>query len=507
MSRTLRIGIIAVLHESNTFLSEPTTIEHFECNVLACGSEVLQTFRGSQHEVGGFISAVEPRPDVTLVGVFAARAMPFGAIRTSCWIELMSRLDEALLAAGPFDGLLVAPHGATVAECAPDADGDWLARVRDRVGPDVPIVGTLDLHANVSPLMVAQCTALFGYRTNPHLDQFARGVEAGRTLLGILDGMLRPQMKLVQLPLCVNIDRQATEESHGIELRAEADRLEKRPGMLSVSCLYGFPYADVPEMGASVIAISDSESHLALDSALDMARFWWARREQFRGQLIDIDDALKLAADVRLENSSQPVGLLDMGDNVGGGSPGDGTSIIHRWLASGLRKSGRLLAVLADESAVEESVCAGIGGEVALFVGGRMDPVRHGMPVHDLFRVVSMSNGRFVEPQARHGGYTQFDQGPTAVLEGSSGLTAIVTTLRVAPMSLQQIVSQGVRPEDFAAIVIKGAHAPVAAYRSVCSRLIRVNTDGVTTADLTRLAFRNRRGPMEPFESFPDWQP
>jgi microcystin degradation protein MlrC len=157
------------------------------------------------------------------------------------------------------DGLLVAPHGATVAENAADADGDWLSRVRQIVGPDLPIVGTLDLHANVSARMATACDALFGYRSNPHLDQFERGLQAGRCLVRALLTGIRPQMSLIQLPLCVNIERQATEEAQGIALRAESDRLaESEPGVHGISYLFGFPYSDVPEMGASVLAVADA---------------------------------------------------------------------------------------------------------------------------------------------------------------------------------------------------------------------------------------------------------
>lgn len=485
-----RVGIIALLHESNTFLDEPTTLEHFRSNVLATGASSLDAFRGSQHEVGGFIEGLSGRADVEIVGVFAARAMPYGAITSECWHELMQMLEDSLRASLPLDGLLVAPHGATVAVPSPDADGDWLQRVRRIAGPDVPMIGTLDLHANVSTAMTDSCDALFGYRTNPHLDQRERGLEAAHTMLGVLDGTLTPRMALAQLPLCVNIERQATSEDHGVRLWSEASRLQQQPGVLSVSCLYGFPYADVSEMGASVIAVTDHDSTLASQIADQMATFWMAMKSEFEARLISVDDAIRQALTVRQESPDRPVGLLEMGDNVGGGSPGDGTWITHGWLTSG---SGKLLTVIADPEAVKAASLAGPGATIDIPVGGKIDPRRHGPPIGLSFRVSHLSDGQFSESEIRHGGYSRFDQGSTAVLESHQGITVIATTNRVAPMSLQQILSQGVKPEDFAVIVIKGVHAPVAAYAPVCSQLIRVNTDGVTTADLDRLTFRNLR--------------
>ncbi|MFN9719044.1 MAG: M81 family metallopeptidase [Planctomycetota bacterium] len=491
-----RVGIIALLHESNTFLDIPTTLEHFSTNLLVEGPDVLKAFRDTVHEVGGMISAIETAPDTELIGIFAARAMPYGTITADCWSMLMTRLEQALAVSPSLDGLLVAPHGATVATTARDADGDWLRRVRMMVGPRVPMIGTLDLHANVSQLMVEQCQALIGYRTNPHLDQFARGQEAGIMMLRTLRNEIDPRLAMVSLPLCVNIERQATGEIHGHQLWAEADRLQQLPGMLNVSCLYGFPYADVTEMGATVLAVSEWDEALANRVANEMARFWWNRREQFAGQLIGLSEAVAMACQRRLVDSSRPVGLLEMGDNVGGGSPGDGTWITHEWLKSG---TGRILTVLYDPEAVSRTSSMTPGSILQTSVGGKCDPERHGPPIHDEFRIIRRSNGQFSEPEVRHGGYSRFDQGATVVLE-SEQLTAIVTSRRVAPMSLQQVISQGVNPLDFAAIVIKGVHAPVAAYSPVCSQLIRVNTRGATSADLLEFDFQHRRLPMVPFE-------
>ncbi|MGV2332610.1 MAG UNVERIFIED_CONTAM: MlrC C-terminal domain-containing protein [Planctomycetaceae bacterium] len=134
-----------------------------------------------------------------------------------------------------------------------------------------------------------------------------------------------------------------------------------------------------------------------------------------------------------------------MGDNVGGGSPGDGTWIAHAWLQHG---RGPCLAVLADAGAVERSLQAGVGGTWTGPVGGLVDPQRHGPPLEDCWTVMGLSDGRFEESEARHGGYSRFDQGRTAVLQGRSGLTLEVTTLRMAPLSLQQVLSAGIRPEE-----------------------------------------------------------
>jgi microcystin degradation protein MlrC len=234
-----------------------------------------------------------------------------------------------------------------------------------------------------------------------------------------------------------------------------------------------------------------------------MADVWWSMRDAFVGQMISVEEAIQLANSMRAKHPDKPVGLLEMGDNVGGGSPGDGTWMVHGWLQLGV---GNLLVVIADAEVVRQAIVAGVGGVIETSIGGKADPERHGPRWSDQFEVLSLSDGKFSESQVRHGGYNRFDQGPTAVLRGQRGVTVIATTLRMAPLSLQQVLSQHVRPEDFAAIVLKGVHAPTAAYSPVCSQLLRVNTMGVTTADLKQLDFVHRRRPMEPFERMERWR-
>lgn len=493
-----RVGILVLLHESNTFLPSPTTLQHFESNVLAEGDQVLHRFRGSQHEVGGFIDTIESAEDMHLVGVFAARAMPYGPIEKLCWNELMRQLANAVDKFGPYDGLLVAPHGATVAENATDADGDWLEMVRLKVGWEIPIIGTFDLHANVSMKMVNATNALFGYRTNPHLDQYRQGGIAGLTLVRTLRGEINPKQALIQLPLCVNIERQATAEPQCRRLIEQAElQVDSTPGLVDISCAFGFPYADVHEMGASVVAVAENDQSVAEVAAKAIASAWFEDRKSFVGELIGLPQAVEHAIEFRASDASKPVGLLDMGDNVGGGGPGDGTWIVHQWKLNG---KGKILAVIADASCVQQCIQAGVGSVLPLSIGGKSSPSLHGPPIVGGFRMQHLSDGRFVERGVTHGGYSDFDQGPTAVLEGENGLTLVVTSYRVGPMSIQQILSQGIEPNDFSAIVIKGVHAPVAAYAPYCGKLIRVNTGGVTTADLTQLIFHHRRVPMFPWE-------
>ncbi len=492
---SFRVGVIALQHESNTFLPQPTTLDAFRRDVLLRGEAVREFFAPAHHEVGGFFRQLAAL-GVEAVPLFGARATPYGALTSECVHGLMELLREELEHAGELDGLLVAPHGAAVSDPDPDFDGNWLSVVRGHMGPSKPIIGTLDPHANLSPRMVAATDALFAYRTNPHVDQMARGQEAADLMVRTLRGQTRPVQAAVYPPLAINIERQCTAEAPLADYVHELERVRARKGILGASLILGFPYADVPEMGSSLLVVAEGDAALAESTATELARSLWNLREPLAGKFLSVSEAVSRASTL-----PGPVCLLDMGDNVGGGSPADGT-----WIAWELhqRRIGPSLVVIYDPATVAAAEGLAPGTRKTFAVGGHTDTL-HGTPLVDEFRVRQVTDGLFHESEARHGGFTHFDQGRTAVLEADSGLTVMVTSRRAPPFSLRQLTTFGIDPAAYRILVAKGVNAPLAAYQPVCPSVLRVNTPGVTTADMTQLTFRHRRRPLYPFERDTSW--
>ena len=486
----MRIGIIGLLHESNTFIPTPTTLDHFRQNVLATGEEVREQFAKGHHEISGFLGLLDQAKDATAIPIFAARATPSGVITAATVDEMLAMMEQSFRRAGKLDGLLLAPHGAGVSEPYPDLDGHWLALVRSWVGRDVPIVSTIDPHANLSQQMVDATDALIAYRTNPHLDQRERGVEAARLLLRTLRGEIKPTQAAAMPPVSINIERQNPAAPPCKSLYARADAMLAQPGMLSNSIVLGFPYADVSGMGTSFIVVTDNDPAAAQRLADELAADLIARREEFVGEFVSIEAAID-----RAENSPRPVLLLDMGDNVGGGSPGDGTLIAAELESRAIQG----LVCLYDPEAVAQCERATPGRPFVLEMGGRHDPSL-GSPLRSTVRLQSMHSGQFTESQPRHGGATQYDMGRTAVVKSDDELTIMLTSRRIMPASLQQLIHCELHPWHFHVIIAKGVHAPVAAYEPVCKTIIRVNTPGPTMADMRQMTYKNRRRPMFPFE-------
>jgi microcystin degradation protein MlrC len=493
----MRIGILSLLQESNTFISCPTELSHFEEDLLLEGEAVQQVLGEAHHEVGGFFTGLA-EAGVESVPLFAARAVPFGTIRASAFEQLLERMFHQIEAAGLLDGYLVAPHGATVSEAYPDADGHWLQRLRQLVGSDIPIVGTLDLHANLSGTMIEATDALVAYRTNPHVDQRQRGIEAARLLVQALRGEVQLAQAFSHPPMVMNIERQCTSESPCLELYALAEMIRARSGVLSASILQGFPYADVVEMGTSMLVVTDGNPELAQTCASELAGHLWSDREEFTSSGLGIEQAV-----VQASKLSGRTCLLDMGDNVGGGSPADGTALAHQLHLMCVPRS---FVCLHDPASVEQAKFAGEGTRINLCMGGKTDQF-HGEPLAVDVEVIGLYKGRFEELEARHGGFTAFDQGLTAVVRTRHDLTIMLTSKRMVPWSLGQFSCCNLNPEDFDVLVAKGVNAPLAAYQPICPNLLRVNTPGVTTADLSLLDYQRRRQPMFPFEPETEWSP
>lgn len=472
----MRAGILGFLHESNTFLDQPTRWEAFEATSMTWGEDVRRRWEAAHHELGGFFAGCEAE-ELEAVPGFATFAIPSGTIAAPDFDRLTEALVEAAEAMQPVDGLLVALHGATVAANHPDADGEILRRLRAALGERIPIVTTIDLHANVSPRMVEHSTALIAYRTNPHLDQRERGEEAARLLARILRGGARPTQAMAAPPMVVPIAAQKTSD---LFLYDDLREVLEWPGVLSASVCLGFYFADVAEMGTSFLAVTDGDPALAERAVQYLADRAWARRQELPVELPSPAEAVQRA----MASARKPVVLLDIGDNVGGGSPADSLVLFEECLRAGARNA---LVVIYAPGLAERCAAAGVRSTVSLgFCNGR---------------VRTISDGLFTETEARHGGWTHCDQGVTAVVETEESHTVVLTSNRMAPMSLQQLVSLGIQPEQKDILIVKGVIAPQAAYEPIAAEMILVDTPGPTANDPRSFTYAHRRRPMFPLDA------
>jgi microcystin degradation protein MlrC len=486
----MRIAVAGFMHESNTFNPLKTDRAAFAAQSLAFGPALLTEWRDAHHEMGGFLEGTAAGGDEALP-LAMAWATPSGPVCDALVDAITAYLIDELRRQRP-DGLLLALHGAMVAESYPDADGEVLSRLRQAVGPDLPIVVSLDLHGNLSPRLIANSQAAVAYRTNPHVDQRECGLRAAALLRRLLRGEIRPQQALAKPPLIVNIMTHDTSEPPLRTFLDEARALEARPGILAVSVLPGFAYADVPQMGPSVVVVADGDEGLARREADRLAQHLWDSRARMTAELPDAATAVAQA----LRAERLPVVLVDTGDNVGGGSAGDGTVLLAEMLRQGAT-DGVVCLFAPDE--VKKCADVGVGREVRLTVGGKVDQL-HGEPFALSGRVRLLHDGTYVEPEVRHGGKRVNHMGLTAVVELEGKNLLVLNSLRHPPFSLGQLTCLGVRPERQRLLIVKAAIAYKAAYGPVAGTVIAVDTPGLTAVNPRRFAYRHIRRPMYPLD-------
>jgi len=490
----MRIGIAAFMHESNTFAGTKTDHRHFEEAHLDVGPDLVPVWSHAHHELGGFI---EGCADAEMVPLLAAWATPGGPLTTTAYESLVGALLDAIDHAGHLDGILLALHGAMTSESHRDADGETLERLRHKFGNERPIVVTLDMHGNVSPRMARLATAIVAYQTYPHIDQRARGLEAAALMTHLLQTHRQPVTAHVKLPLLIHITRQYTGGGPMADLYAETARVRQKPGVLAVSLLPGYIYADTPYMGVSVLVTAESPE-TATNEAEALGARVFEKRDELNAALPTAETAVQQAI-----ATPGTVCLMDGGDNIGAGGPGDSTVLLHELLK---QRAESVCAILLDTEAVAACRAAGVGGHVTLEVGGKSGP-QHGAPVSVEGTVRVLHDGVYIEEEARHGGMRQANQGPAAVIETNEGHCIVVNSLRVMPTSLAQLTSLALDPSSFRCIIVKGVTAPLAAYGPIASRVIPVDTPGVTRAGPDAFSYAHRPVPIYPLENDFEWTP
>jgi len=486
----MRFLIGGIMHESNTFAATRADHQRFLEGSLAAGPDILPIWKRAHHEVGGFIEGARSF-GYELIPSIMAWATPSGPVDDAVLDEVTERL-VADYRASQIDGVLLALHGAMVTPKHASADAEVLRRVRSAIGDLIPLVASLDFHANCDLRMANFADALVGYQTYPHIDQRQRGLLAAELLVRTVRKEIRPVCHIAKRSMIANILGQATDREPMKGLMAAAREAERRPGMLSVSVMGGFSYADVPNVGPTVIAVADGDREQARDVAEKLADRMWQVRHDLHVACATPEEAVRRA--IKAERG--PVVLVDLGDNVGGGSAGDGTVLLVELVK---QRAQPAVVTLFAPATVAECQQLGVGGRFVGSVGGRVDRL-HGNPVEVTGTVTGLFDGKWTETEARHGGRRHNDQGPTAVLTLAGGNTLVLNSLQTPPFSLGQLTSVGVDPSRAKVIVVKAAIAYKAAYAPVAAEIIDVDTPGVTAVNPARFDYHNIPRPMFPLD-------
>ncbi|MGQ0674865.1 MAG: M81 family metallopeptidase [Rhodospirillales bacterium] len=493
MSR-LRVAVGGIQHETNTFAPMPATWQDFVTPGgwpgLSRGPELLEAVAGANLPAAGAIDALKAEGHA-VVPLTWANASPSAQVTRDAFERFWAMLKEDLQReAGKIDALYLDLHGAMVTEHLDDGEGELLARVRALVGASLPVVASLDLHANVTPAMVAHADALVAYRTYPHIDMAETGARAARALARIAaargDG--RPAKAFRQIPFLVPIAWQSTFTEPGGAIYARviaADDELARTAPAGVSLAMGFPLADIHDAGPSVVAYGATQAK-AQAAADEIAGLVMRNEGGFAGRLYDPDEAVREA--VRLSaNSARPVVLADTQDNSGGGAPSDSVGLLEALVRG--RASGAALGILCDEEAAAIAHRAGTGAEISIALGGKKVPGHK--PFNATFKVRKLNDGRFTGTGPFYKGL-RIQLGPMAALE-VGGVQVAVSSRKMQAADQAMFRHVGIDPPGMKILGLKSSVHFRADFQPLAEAILVVAAPGVVHADLTKLKWKKLR--------------
>lgn len=484
----MRIAIGGLYQESHSFSPAPADRGAFEGGSLLYGRNLIEELAGLNHEIGGALSAAVDHEAIPLL--YAATGASGMPVRQSVLEEFVGDFLQRLSASLPVDGVYLAMHGATAGEHLDDPTGHLFSRLRELVGPDVPIVASLDLHANVTKEMVDASDALVGYHTAPHIDQGDTGARAMRALIQAMEGT-RLTTALRQIPMVVPGENGRTTEGPYAGVMDRAIKLEDEKGIVSASVFCVQPWLDLPEMGCSTVVVTQNDPERAQREADRLAEMLWSRRRDFTPHLVSVDDGIDRA----LADTAGPYVFSDAADAPSSGAPGDSTVLIDAFLRRGLQET--VLLNILDPDAVSSATAVGVGNRAVFTLGASLSDTFYGPVTFDA-RVRTLFDGsfRFKGPAFKG---VEFHMGRTAVLV-SGGLHLVVMEQPILQWDPELYRCVGLDPADAKIVVAKSPAAFRAGYEPFAAQILNIDCPGVCSPNLKSFPWKRASRPLFPLD-------
>ncbi len=500
-----RIALGAFMLESNAHSPIATRAE-FAANYLSYGGDMLADLR-TAHPAGpkclsGFLAGMDASGGWTPVPLMGTTVSASGPIEHPFFLEVADGLESRLRAAMPVDGVFLALHGAAIGTGEVDPDGVILERVRRVVGPGVPVLATLDLHANVSARMVAAASVLVAYRSNPHVDMAERGEECARLMREILAGA-RPEAAFVKLPLIPPSVTQNTKSGPYADLIAYGQsKADAR--VMNVSISSGFSLGDTQKNGMSVVVTTRGDAALAASLAKDIARQAWSERHRYLPKLTSLEDATALALACGVDAAMPALLFADVADNPGGGGRGNTCWILEAFHKAGVE--GAVLGPFFDPALAAEAHALGRGKRLrARFNRDEAHPLSGRFEADA--QVEGLHEGSVVGTRGISAGHS-IPMGRMALLR-VGGILVVVASVRQQAKDLAMFDVFGPILAEARSVVVKSRGHFRAAFDQLFpdERIVEVDVPGLTTPVLSRVPYRDVPRPIFPLDDDLDWSP
>ncbi len=490
----MRIVTAVMRHETNTFSPLPTPLSAFgrgHGRGLVDGQAAIDVYGGTNSPVAAYLDwASEIGADLTFP--VAGNANPSGPVTDDAFETMSGKICDAV--AQGCDVVLLDLHGAMVVESHTDGEGELLRRIRE-VDQQVPIAVALDFHTNLSSAMIDNADIVTGYCTYPHVDMYETGARAVRTMKKLLADDAKPSIAWRHLPMLTHMLRQtpAMQPMKAIMERAQAAEADGR--VLNASIFGGFPLADIPETGLSVVIVGEDGDDAGETLASELASMAWDAREGFVFEIEPMTDSIARAKAMR----DGPVILVDHGDNTGAGGNQDVMAVLEEVIAQEL--DDVVAGPIWDPASVQEMIAAGVGADVTLRLGGKTDMPTLGLtgkPLQVSGRVRRITDGRFTVTGPMMTGL-QMSLGPTAVLD-TGRVEIVVSSGRYEPFDVGCFTHAGIDPSAKRYVLIKSRQHFRAGFEPIAKDIVLVAGPGVCTSDYSLLDFKHLKRPIYPLE-------
>ncbi len=485
MDRSERILVALIRQESNSFVPGSTTLADFEMNGIATGAAVLE--RVGNREVDGYLDAAEELGG-ELIPLLDAKAQSGPPLDDATFEHVVGEVCDGIREhRDTIDGVMLGLHGAMVTESLDDADGEILARVRAIVGRDVPVAATFDLHTHMTRRMGELADIVVGYQTCPHVDLRRTGTVAMQILIRTIRGEVDPVVSQRKIRMMTSSETHDDRLFPNREVIAALHEAETDPRVLAATVFCTQPWLDIPELGWTVVVVTDDDAALGQSAADAIARKAWDLREHYRVEKMDVDEAI----DASLGGEGL-FALSEGADSTTAGGLGDGNLLLRALLRRGVDVP--CLVMVSDPAAADLCIRAGVGTTVTTELGGTSNPAFYS-PVEVTGTVQSLTDGRYTN---HYGGIRPVDMGPTAVLQVGS-ISIMIPTHRPPMVDYEAYLSVGADPRQVRIVQPKSAGAYREYYEPIAT-CIDIDVPGPAGSDLTAFPFKRIPRPMWPWD-------
>jgi microcystin degradation protein MlrC len=487
----MKIATGCIGHETNTFSNVISDLNKFKEMGIHEGETFFNVYRDT-HSIGGAFIEVAEEKSFTLIPTIWNRVFAWGLVTDEALDYMLDKMLEGIKTAGKIDGVLLQLHGAMVSESHQDAEAYILGKIRKLVGRKIPIITTLDLHANLSKYTVEFADILVGYDTYPHVDPYERGIEAANLMYRMVKGEINPFAVLEKPPLLTSPQVQKTSYFPMKAVYDLAHKIEEDCKVLNVTVLPGFPFSDIEYAGMDIIVTTDGDNALAEKYAKEISDYCWSIRRHFLADVVPVEEAVRRA----ISAPEGPIILADQADNPGGGAPADGTAILKELITQGAKNT--VICLIRDPEAVAKAIEVGVGNSVTMKIGGKTDNL-HGESVEVTGYVKLIADGKFKRKSVMGRGLVT-DLGRTVVLD-VDGIDIMLTEARVQPTDLEQYRAFGIAPTEKKIIVVKSAVHYRAVHEPIAKEIIEVDGPGIHGTRLSAFNYKNLKRPIFPLDS------